>query len=76
LHTRPATEIVKRASSFNADIRLAYQKLEVNAKSILGVLMLAASKGARIAVTAFGKDAEEAVASLIELAGNQFNIKY
>ena len=38
--------------------------------------MLAASKGAKIAVTAFGEDAEEAVASLIELAGNQFNIKY
>lgn len=76
LHTRPSTEIVKCASTFNSDIQLTYHKTEVNAKSILGILMLAASKGARIVVTAFGEDAEEAVASLIDLAGNQFNIKY
>lgn len=76
LHTRPSTEIVKLASSFKADIRLAHQKMEVNAKSLLGILMLAAAKGTKIAITAFGEDADEAVASLIELAKNQFNMHY
>lgn len=76
LHTRPSTEIVKCATSFKADVRLVYQKMEVNAKSLLGILMLAAAKGAKIAITAFGEDAEEAVASLIELAQNQFNMPY
>jgi phosphocarrier protein HPr len=76
LHTRPSTEIVKCATSFRSEVRLAYQKNQVNAKSILGVLMLAAAKGARITVEAVGDDAEEAVASLIKLAGNNFNIKY
>jgi phosphocarrier protein HPr len=76
LHTRPSTEIVKCACSYKADVRLIYQKMEVNAKSLLGILMLAAAKGAKIAVTAFGEDADEAVASLIDLANNQFNMKY
>lgn len=76
LHTRPSTEIVKCATSFKAEVRLAYQKKRVNAKSILGILMLAAAKGARITVEAVGDDAEEAVSSIINLAGNNFNIKY
>lgn len=76
LHTRPSTEIVKCATSFKSEVRLAYQKNQVNAKSILGVLMLAASKGARVSVEAVGVDAEKAVSSLLELARNNFNIKY
>lgn len=76
LHTRPSTEIVKCATSFKSEVRLAYQKNQVNAKSILGVLMLAAEKGAKIHIEAIGEDAQEAVASLITLARNQFNIKY
>ncbi len=76
LHTRPSTEIVKCASSFKSDIRLCYQKLEVNAKSLLGILMLAASKGAKITVKANGDDAKQAVASLLALAEQNFNIKY
>ncbi|MEX1012675.1 MAG: HPr family phosphocarrier protein [Waddliaceae bacterium] len=76
LHTRPATEIVKCAARFKSNIRLIHKKVEVNAKSILGVLMLAASKGTRIKIEAIGIDAEEAVASLIALANNQFDIDY
>ena len=76
LHTRPSTELVKCASSFRSQIFLSYQKLAVNAKSLLGVLMLAATKGAKISVEAEGEDAEEAVRSLIELARNNFYIKY
>lgn len=76
LHTRPSTEIVKCATSFKSEVRLVYQKNQVNAKSILGVLMLAAAKGAKITVEAVGDDAQQAVASLIDLARNNFNIKY
>lgn len=76
LHTRPSTEIVRRATSFKAEVRLIYQKNQVNAKSILGVLMLAAAKGAKIQVEAVGDDAQEAVDSLIALASNNFNINY
>lgn len=76
LHTRPSTELVKCASSFKSHIFLIHQKLTVNAKSLLGVLTLAAAKGTRIGVEAEGDDAEEAVNSIIELAKNNFYIKY
>jgi len=76
LHTRPSTEIVKCAATFKSDVRLRYQRMEVNAKSLLGILMMAASKGAKIRVTAKGLDAEDAVASLLDLANNNFNAKY
>lgn len=76
LHTRPSTEIVKCAASFKSEVNLIYQKNRVNAKSILGILMLAAAKGAKITIEATGDDAGEAVASLIHLASNNFNIKY
>jgi len=76
LHTRPSTELVKCASSFKAQVNLMYQNLTVNAKSLLGILMLAASRGAKIKIEAEGEDAEEAIASIVILAQNKFNIKY
>lgn len=76
LHTRPSTEIVKCATSFKSDVHLKFQKNYVNAKSLLGILMLAAAKGSKIVVEAEGEDSEEAVSSLIQLAANNFNIKY
>lgn len=76
LHTRPSTEIVKCAATFKSDVRLHYQRNEVNAKSLLGILMMAAAKGAKIRVTAEGHDAEDAVASLLSLAQNNFNAEY
>jgi len=76
LHTRPSTELVKCASSFKSKVLLFYHKQSVNAKSLLGILMLAASKGARIGIEAEGEDAEEAVQSIIDLAKNNFYIKY
>lgn len=76
LHTRPSTEIVKYAVKFNSKILLCYKKQTVNAKSLLGILMLAAAKGARITVKATGVDANEAVKSLVSLAQNNFNISY
>lgn len=76
IHTRPATEIVKCAVGFRSEIKLRYHKCEVSAKSLLGILMLAASKGAKINVEAIGTDAEEAVESILTLAKNNFNIHY
>lgn len=76
LHTRPSTEIVKCVTPFKADVVLTYKKTSVNARSLLGILMLAAEKGAKIKVTAVGDDAEEVVEALLKLANNSFNIKY
>jgi len=76
LHTRPSTEIVKCAVGFKSNIKLFYNKHEVNAKSLLGILMLAAPEGAKIKITATGEDADQAVAALINLANNNFNIHY
>ena len=76
LHTRPSTELVKCASSFNSKINLYYRNYIVNGKSLLGILMLAAGKGAKIAVEAEGDDADRAVMSILRLAKNKFNIRY
>ncbi|MBM3198120.1 MAG: HPr family phosphocarrier protein [Chlamydiae bacterium] len=76
LHTRPSTELVKCASSFKAQVNLIYQNLTVNAKSLLGILMLTASRGARVKIEAEGEDAEEAISKILELAQNKFNIRY
>ena len=76
LHTRPATELVKLATTFRADIKLAFSDLTVNAKSLLGILMLAASRGSKIRIEAEGEDADEATEAILELSRNKFNIKY
>lgn len=76
LHTRPSTELVKCASAFKSQVTLHYQDLSVNAKSLLGILMLAAARGAKITIEAVGEDAEEAVKSIQELAKSKFHIKY
>ena len=76
LHTRPSTELVKCASSYKSRVTLIYQNMTVNAKSLLGILMLAAAKGSKIRVEAEGEDASEAVKAIILLAKNKFYIKY
>lgn len=76
LHTRPATELVKCVSLYKSQVMLHYQDLSVNAKSLLGILMLAASKGAKIRIEAEGDDAKEAVEAVLTLSQNKFNIDY
>lgn len=76
LHTRPSTEIVKCVIGFKSEVFLVHQKNRANAKSLLGILMLAAGKGSKIVIEAQGHDAEKVVASLIDLAKNNFNIHY
>ncbi|MDX8431497.1 MAG: HPr family phosphocarrier protein [Candidatus Algichlamydia australiensis] len=76
LHTRPATELVKCVSRYRAQVKLFYQDLEVNAKSLLGILMLAAERGAKVRIEAEGEDAQEVVSELIELSKDKFHIRY
>lgn len=76
LHTRPATELVKCVRSYKSKIILTHQRLHVNAKSLLAVLMLAAPHGTKIDIEAEGHDAKEAVDAIIFLAEKKFNIQY
>lgn len=73
LHARPAAEFVKLASRFRAEVRVEKDELEVNGKSIMGVMMLAAEAGASIRIRATGSDAEYAVDSLTELVLSGFS---
>ncbi len=67
LHARPAALFVQLANKFDSTIILKKEDQEVNGKSIMGVLMLAAEKGARIMIIARGNDAQEAVEELVAL---------
>ncbi len=72
IHARPAAEIVKTAGKYKSHITLAREDLEVNGKSIMGVMMLAAECGAVVVVRADGPDETEAVAALAELIERGF----
>ena len=72
LHARPAAEIVKAAAKFRSNIVIQRDDLEVNGKSIMGVMMLAAEMGATLTLRADGPDAEEAVNALASLIANKF----
>jgi len=72
LHARAAAQLVKAANRFGAEITLATKKQSVNAKSIMGVLMLAASQGTKISVKVEGKDAAEALGAIEALIENKF----
>lgn len=72
IHARPAAEIVKVAARFRSAITIVRDDLEVNGKSIMGVMMLAAECGATILVRAVGEDAEAAVDALVALIRTRF----
>ena len=72
LHARPAAEIVKTASKFACDITISRDDLEVNGKSIMGVMMLAAECGATITLRATGTDADAALDALSTLVASRF----
>jgi phosphocarrier protein HPr len=72
LHARPAAEIVKLASRYQSDITLMRDDLEVNGKSIMGVMMLAAEFGSSLVLRAAGPDAEQAVSALSDLISRKF----
>lgn len=72
LHARAAAKFVTLASSFDSDIRLARANREVNGKSIMGVMMLAAAKGASLDLIADGEDEQQALAELEQLILDRF----
>jgi phosphocarrier protein len=72
MHARPAAEFVKLAGGFVADITVEKDGLEVNGKSIMGVLMLAAEQGSSLRLAATGEDAATAVDALADLVGRGF----
>ncbi|MEX0906778.1 MAG: HPr family phosphocarrier protein [Gemmatimonadota bacterium] len=72
LHARPAAEFVKLASTFDADITVRKDDLEVNGKSIMGMMMLAAECGSAITIRASGRQGEAAVQTLTELVERRF----
>lgn len=72
LHARPAAEFVKLASTFESEIFVEKDELEVNGKSIMGVMMLAAEPGTILTVRADGEDSDEAVEALVELVEDGF----
>ncbi len=72
LHARPAAEMVKAASRYKSDITIARDDLEVNGKSIMGVMMLAAEYGASITLRATGPDEVEALEALAVLVSSRF----
>ena len=72
LHARPAAEFVKIANRFTAQIAVRKDDLEVNGKSIMGMMMLAAECGSALVIRADGDDAEQAVAALLALVAAGF----
>ncbi len=72
LHARAAALFVKTANRFASDVFLEKDGVEVNGKSIMGILMLAASKGSKVVLKADGKDSAEAIESLGRLFENKF----
>ncbi|CAN5687913.1 HPr family phosphocarrier protein [soil metagenome] len=73
LHARPAAEFVKLAAGFTAIIMVRKDDLEVNGKSIMGMMMLAAERGSEIVIRATGEDASDAVNALVGLVTRRFD---
>jgi phosphocarrier protein len=73
LHARPAALIVQTANRYPCDVALVKDGQEVNGKSIMGVLMLAAAKGSTITVRTEGEQADACVAAIAELFDKGFN---
>ena len=72
LHARAAAKLVTLANQFNANIRINKDGREVDGKSIMSVMMLAASKGTDVELIADGPDEEQAVEALVELINDYF----
>ena len=72
LHARPAAEIVKLAAKYKSDVTVVRDDLEVNGKSIMGVMMLAAECGSMITLRAEGPDADQVLDALSDLIANKF----
>ncbi len=73
LHARAAAKLVKVASAFESQIDIEREGQQVNAKSIMGVMMLAASQGTSLSVSIDGPDEVEAMDAVLDLVNNRFD---
>jgi len=73
LHARAAAKLVKLSSSFSASIDIEKDGQRVNSKSIMGVMMLAASCGTTVTISAEGDDAQEAIDAITDLINRRFD---
>lgn len=72
LHARASAKLTKLAGSFKSEVHLSRNGRRVNAKSIMGVMMLAAGKGSTITIDTEGSDADAAMAGLVALIEDRF----
>ena len=72
MHARAAASFVKVANKYSSEVTVEKDGVSANGKSIMGVMMLAASKGSKIKVTAEGEDAKESLEALEKLIKNKF----
>jgi len=72
LHARASAKLTQLASSYQCEVMMSRNNRRVNAKSIMGVMMLAASKGTTINIETSGADEAEAMQALLELINNYF----
>ena len=73
LHTRPAALLVKTAARFQSELTLAKDGFEINGKSIIGVMTLAAEQGSQLTIRVEGPDEEEAAAAIVAIFESKFD---
>ena len=72
LHARASAELVKVATGYESDIQLSLEDQTVDGKNIMGIMMLAATCGSQITITAEGKDADLALSAIVSIFSNRF----
>ena len=72
VHARPSAMVVERATSFESEVWLEKEGLKINAKSIMGVMMLAAEQGCELIISTEGPDEQQALAGMTEILGSGF----
>jgi phosphocarrier protein HPr len=73
LHARPSAQFVQIASKFKSDVYLSKNDREVNGKSIMGVMTLAAEMGSLLTIRVNGRDEKKAMEALVNLINKKFN---
>ena len=72
LHARPSAKLTQLATQFRSDVWLEREGRRVNAKSIMGVMMLAAAHGTKLTIETEGEDADAALQAIVELIASRF----
>ncbi len=73
LHARAAVKLVNLANRFSSSVKIIKDAMEIDGKSILGLLTLAASQGTKIIIRVSGEDEREALRALVNLINNKFD---